>query len=89
LFLRILDERETREAEEAAALGVPFTPTLVAPFRWCDWAAPKSTMRGDKNAKVFEFVHEQLLPELKTLKDKPGATSRQKVVSEIMSGVGP
>lgn len=44
-------------------------------------------MREDKNASVWKFVHEQLLPELKTLKDKPGATSRQKVVSEIMSGV--
>src|SRR3989475_9216266 len=67
LFLRILDERETREAEEAAALGVPFTPTLVAPFRWQDWAAPGSAMREDKNASVWKFVHEQLLPELKTL----------------------
>jgi type I restriction enzyme M protein len=87
LFLRILDERETREAEESAALGVPFTATLVAPFRWRDWAAPKSPMREDKNASVWKFVHEQLLPELKALKNKAGATSRQKVVSEIMSGV--
>src|SRR5438876_5714638 len=45
LFLRILDEHEMREAEEAEALGVPFTPTLDAPFRWRDWAAPASTMR--------------------------------------------
>jgi type I restriction enzyme M protein len=87
LFLRILDEHEMREAEEAEALGVPFTLTLIAPFRWRDWAAPGSTMRGDKNRSVWKFVHEQLLPQLKTLKDKPGATSRQKVVSEIMSGV--
>ena len=87
LFLRILDEHEIREAEEAEALGVPFTPTLGAPFRWRDWAAPGSTMREDKNASVWKFVHERLLPELKTLKDKPGATSRQKVVSEIMSSV--
>jgi type I restriction enzyme M protein len=87
LFLRILDERETREVEEAAALGVPFTATLVVPFRWQDWAAPKSPMREDKNASVWKFVHEQLLPELKALKNKAGATSRQKVVSEIMSGV--
>jgi type I restriction enzyme M protein len=87
LFLRILDEHELRETEEAEALGVPFTPTLGAPFRWRDWAAPGSTMREDKNASVWRFVHERLLPELKTLKDKPGATSRQKVVSEIMSGV--
>src|SRR3984893_15422109 len=87
LFLRILDERETREAEEAEALGVQFIPTLDAPFRWRDWAAPRSAMREDKNASVWKFVHERLLPELKTLKDKLGATSRQKVVSEIMSGV--
>jgi type I restriction enzyme M protein len=87
LFLRILDERETREVEEAEALGVPFTPALVAPFRWRDWAAPGSAMREDKNASVWKFVHEQLLPELKALKNKPDATSRQKVVSEIMSGV--
>src|SRR5438034_6825099 len=48
LFLRILDEREARESEEAEALGVPFVPTLIAPFRWRDWAAPKSPMREDK-----------------------------------------
>jgi type I restriction enzyme M protein len=87
LFLRILDEREARESEEAEALGVPFIPTLVAPFRWRDWAAPKSPMREDKNASVWKFVHEKLLPELKALQDKPNATPKQKVVSEIMSGV--
>src|SRR5713226_3055863 len=87
LFLRILDEREAREADEAEALGVSFIPTLNAPFRWRDWAAPKSPMREDKNANVFKFVHERLLPELKALKDKPNATPKQKVVSEIMSGV--
>lgn len=87
LFLRILDEREAREMDEAEALGVPFIPTLSAPFRWRDWAAPGSAMREDKNASVWKFVHEQLLPELKTLKAKPNATPKQKVVSEIMSGV--
>src|SRR6266478_3535763 len=87
LFLRILDEREARESEEAEALGVPFIPTLIPPFRWRDWAAPKSPMREDKNASVWKFVHEQLLPELKALKERPNAPPRQKVVSEIMSGV--
>src|SRR5207248_2516013 len=87
LFLRILDERETREADEAEALGVPFTPSINAPYRWRDWAAPESAIRQDKNASVWKFVHENLLTELKTLKDKPGATPRQKVVSEIMAGV--
>src|SRR5665811_2067412 len=36
LFLRILDEREEIEAEEAVALGIRFTPSLEAPFRWRD-----------------------------------------------------
>jgi type I restriction enzyme M protein len=40
LFLRILDEREAQEADEAEALGIPFTPTIKKPYRWRDWAAP-------------------------------------------------
>ena len=40
LFLRILDERETREAEAAEAVGAEFTPSIEAPCRWRDWAAP-------------------------------------------------
>jgi type I restriction enzyme M protein len=35
----------------------------------------------------FGFVNTKLLPYLRGLKDKPGATARQKVISEIMSGV--
>src|SRR2546430_7966220 len=57
LFLRILDEREAREADEAAALGLPFSPCLAAPYRWCDWADPAGTMRQDTKASVKTFVH--------------------------------
>jgi len=42
LFLRILDAQETREAQQAAALGTPFAPALAQPYRWQDWAAPWS-----------------------------------------------
>src|SRR5436309_5291481 len=45
LFLRILDERETREAEEAAAVDAEFPPSLDAPYRWQDWAAPGGAKR--------------------------------------------
>ena len=87
LFLRILDERETNEADEAEALGLSFSPSLAEPFRWRDWAAPGSLFRDDKKSSLFDFVHNKLLPHLKSLKDKPGATARQKVISQIMSGV--
>jgi len=89
LFLRILDERENHEADEAAALGLSFVPSLKAPFRWRDWAAPDSPRRQDKDpaASVWTFVHAELLPHLKQLKHARHATPRQKVISEIMAGV--
>lgn len=87
LFLRILDEQETNEAESLEAIGLPFTPSLVPPFRWRDWAAPDSPLRKDTKASLFEFVHGKLLPHLKSLENQQGATSRQKVISEIMSSV--
>jgi type I restriction enzyme M protein len=39
LFLRILDEREQKDAYNAEQLGLDFTPSLEAPYRWHDWAA--------------------------------------------------
>ncbi len=89
LFLRILDERETHEAEAAEAVGAGFTPSLEAPYRWQDWAAPDSQRREEMltKGKVLEFVNGELLPYLKGLCDRPNSTPRQKVISEIMSGV--
>lgn len=87
LFLRILDERETHEASEAGALGLSFVPSVKKPYRWRDWAAPDCALRQDTRASVWDFVHEKLLPHLKGLERQPGATPRQKVISEVMSGV--
>jgi type I restriction enzyme M protein len=100
LFLRILDEKEEREQLEAEALGVPFRPSLEEPFRWRDWAAPQGTKRQDLEAGTlgafFGFVNGApdpqgrvlgLLPYLKGLEKRPDARARQKVISEVMSGV--
>ena len=90
LFLRILDEREEREAEEADAVGAEFTPSLTEPYRWQDWAAPEGEKRQELQdgalGAFFGFVNGDLLPHLKGLREQPGATARQKVISEIMSG---
>ena len=40
LFLRILDETEDREEQEADAVGASYTSSLKKPYRWKDWAAP-------------------------------------------------
>jgi type I restriction enzyme M protein len=91
LFLRILDEREAREQEQAEAVRAEFSPSLDSPFRWRDWAAPDGSKRQSLQSgtlgAVFGFVHGELLPYLRLLKDKPGASPRQKVISEIMSAV--
>src|SRR6476660_6012339 len=64
LFLRILDEQETSEAENSEALGLSFTPSLVAPYRWQDWAAPhgseRLTLQMSTSGAVFGFVNGRL-----------------------------
>jgi type I restriction enzyme M protein len=101
LFLRILDERETHDAEMAQAVGADYQPSLEAPYRWQDWAAPPVgarhgvPLRGWKRAELqngalgafFGFVNGELIPHLKGLRERPNSTPRQKVISEIFSGV--
>jgi type I restriction enzyme M protein len=91
LFLRILDEKEMREQEEAHAVGHTFTPSLKAPYRWQDWAAPDGVKRKElQNGALgafFSFVNGSLIPHMKSLREQPNATSRQKVISEIMSSI--
>src|SRR3954468_22007368 len=61
LFLRILDEREEREEQEAEALGIPFHPPQDPPYRWRDWAAPEGAKRKELEAGAlgafFGFVN--------------------------------
>ena len=91
LFLRILDEREEQDAEAAEAVGADFTPSLTAPYRWQDWAAPKGPKRIELQESTLGafmgFVNEDLIPHLRELGDRPNATARQKVISQIFSGV--
>ena len=91
LFLRVLDEREELEAEEADAVGAPFRSSLEPPYRWRDWAAPNGAMREELQSgalgETFGFVNEELLPALHELGGGRGATPRQRVISQIMRAV--
>jgi len=92
LFLRILDEREENELQAANAVGENFTPSLAAPYRWRDWAAPHGAQRvalqmGGTLGAVKQFVDGELLPYLRNLENQPNATARQKVISEVFSSV--
>jgi type I restriction enzyme M protein len=95
LFLRILDETEDREEQEADAVGASYTSSLKKPYRWKDWAAPledgakpnKRKELEESSGAFMKFVNTELIPYLKKLKERASATPRQKVISEIMSGV--
>lgn len=91
LFLRVLDEIEQEAQEEAEALGLSYAPPLEAPYRWRDWAAPDSPRRKQMeetaSGAILNFVNFRLIPYLKGLEKRTDATVRQKVISEIMSGV--
>src|SRR4051812_24878307 len=92
LFLRILDETEDREAVEAEAVGTRYTFSLAKPYRWKDWAAPdadnkRKHLEAAASKAFTAFCNTELIPHLRGLRDRPHATPRQKVISEIMSGV--
>src|ERR1700746_618227 len=61
LFLRILDEKEEREQQEADALGIAFRASWEEPYRWRDWAAPEGAKRkelaGGTLGSFFGFVN--------------------------------
>jgi len=91
LFLRILDDQEQREAEEASALGVPFTPSLEYPYRWRDWAAPEGPKRLELQRGALggfmHFVNQELIPYLRSLRERPNATVRQRIIGEIFANM--
>ena len=91
LFLRILDEREELEAEEAAAVGQSYSPSLNLPYRWQDWASPEGVKRKELQSgtlgATFAFVNGDLLPALHGLTRGSGFTNRQRVIGEIMKAV--
>jgi len=91
LFLRILDEKEGREMETARAVGAQFEPSLDYPYRWRDWAAPEGKKRLELQMGTLggfmSFVDGDLIPTLRSLKERPGANVRQKVISQVFSSV--
>ena len=93
LFLKYLDDMEHEWAEEAALEGKTYTPILARPYRWQDWAAPKTKDgKPDPNARtgsdLIDFVNGKLVPHLKSFKDSSvGADSLQYKIGEIFSEV--
>jgi Type I restriction-modification system methyltransferase subunit len=91
LFLRILDANEKKEEIKAKIQHNDFIPSLQSPYRWSDWGNQDGKTRNKlvegTIGSYFDFINTKLIPHLKSLRVKPGATSRQRVISEIMSSI--
>lgn len=93
LFLKYLDDMEHEWADEAELEGKTYVPILTRPYRWQDWAAPKTVDgKPDPNAPtgsdLIEFVNGKLVPHLKSFKDSSvQAHSLQYKIGEIFSEV--
>lgn len=72
LFLRLLDEQDGED-------GAP--GPIQPPYRFRDWAL------RPPGAGLLRFVNEALLPHLRGLGARAGATARQRLISEVVSGV--
>lgn len=93
------EEQEELEAvgqDFTPSLGTPYrwrewaAPYDEAPLKLVD-GLPQGWKRKEltdgAEGEFFQFLHDDLIPHLRSLKDLPGATPRQKVISEILSGV--
>ena len=92
LFLKYLEDLETRRGVDAELNGETYTPILKEEFRWNTWASPR-TATGDKDVTatlvgkdLVEFVNNELFPylqEFKTVSDSIKTISYK--VGEIFS----
>ena len=88
MFLRILDEKEHMEELQSEAVGKPFTPSLVKPYRWRDWGSPVGTKRKEltdegKLGDFLNFVNDDLIPNMRSFEESSNATTKQKIISQI------
>lgn len=91
LFLRFLDEREDLESADAKVQDIHFRRSLTGRHRWSSWASASGKHRrkleNGSSGDVFNFLEHDLLPHLHKMGDAPRATSRQRLISQIVDNV--
>ena len=94
LFLKYLDGLEEDKADEAALEGKKYTFILDKPYRWDQWAAPKTksgeidhnrAMTGDD---LRDFVNQKLFPYFHGFKEKAsGPNTIEYKIGEIFAEI--
>jgi type I restriction enzyme M protein len=96
MFLKFLDDLETRKAEEAAMDGLAYEPLIEAPYRWRDWAARPDGINGEE---LLAFLSQDKAPGpdgkrrqglfayLRSLADRETNGGQRRVISNVFKGV--
>jgi len=100
MFLKFLDDLETRHEEDAALDGRTHRPIIEAPYRWRDWAATANGMSGDD---LLEFINQDaatfshaggtsinrpgLFKYLRGLAEQGEKDTRRDVIANVFKGV--
>ena len=95
LFLKFLDDSERVAEEEAELSDTAYSPLIVEPYRWRDWAGPGTSITGPE---LLAFINQEeavlpdghrgpgLLTHLRALQSESGS-GRQEVVANVFRGV--
>ena len=96
MFLKFLDDLETRKADEAAMDGRKYDPLIEPPYRWRDWAARPDGINGDE---LLAFLSQDKAPgpdgkrraglfaHLRSLADREANGGQRRVISNVFKGV--
>ena len=95
MFLKFLDDLERGREEEASISGRRYSPAIIAPYRWRDWASDEGGVTGDA-LLAFISQDEATRPDgsrgeglLRYLRGLEGANGddRRDVIATVFKGV--
>jgi len=96
MFLKFLDDLETRHQADARLDGEPWQPIIEPPYRWRDWAARADGITGDELLAFIDQEHTTrpdgsqgpgLLACLRNLSIDGPRASQRSVIANVFKGV--
>ncbi len=96
MFLKFLDDLETRHEEEAELDGRRYEPLIGAPYRWRDWAARSDGINGDE---LLAFINQDeatrpdgsrgpgLFAYLRAQAQRNGRDGQRAVIANVFRGI--
>jgi len=96
MFLKFLDDLETKHADEAELDGKPYRPIIEAPYRWRDWASREDGITGKE---LLDFIAQEqttradgrkgkgLFAYLRGLSGDGEKASQRDVIARVFNGV--